>query len=73
VEPERSPAPDMADSTRSPQPRSGMAGRSGYLPVSEHGLIGDPAHRGASGNQRDHRLALQPYNNFEPDQVEMCR
>ena len=41
MEPERSPAPDMADSTRSPQPRSGMAGRSGYLPVSEHGLIGD--------------------------------
>jgi GH15 family glucan-1,4-alpha-glucosidase len=41
VEPEWSPAPDMADSSRSPQPRSEMANRSGYLPVSEHGLIGD--------------------------------
>src|SRR5260221_5278266 len=41
VEPEWSPAPDMADSSRSPQPRSEKANRSGYLPVSEHGLIGD--------------------------------
>src|SRR5258708_21648356 len=41
VEPEWSPAPDMADSSRSPQPRSEMANRSGYLPVAEHGLIGD--------------------------------
>ena len=39
--PERSPAPGVADSSRSPQPCSGMASRSGYLPVSEHGLIGD--------------------------------
>jgi len=31
----------MADSSRSPQPRSEMASRSDYLPVSEHGLIGD--------------------------------
>jgi GH15 family glucan-1,4-alpha-glucosidase len=31
----------MADSSRWPQPGSGTAGRSGYLPVSEHGLIGD--------------------------------
>ncbi len=31
----------MADSSRSAQPRSEMANRSGYLPVSEHGLIGD--------------------------------
>jgi GH15 family glucan-1,4-alpha-glucosidase len=41
VVPERSPAPGMADSSRSPQPRSEMADRSDYLPVSEHGLIGD--------------------------------
>ena len=39
--PERSPAPDMADSSVPPQPGSGEASRSGYLPVSEHGLIGD--------------------------------
>src|SRR5260370_9639677 len=41
VEPEWSPAPDMGDSSRAPEPRSEMANRSGYLPVSEHGLIGD--------------------------------
>jgi hypothetical protein len=33
--------PDMAESGRPPQARSAMASRSGYLPVSEHGLIGD--------------------------------
>jgi GH15 family glucan-1,4-alpha-glucosidase len=31
----------MADSIQSPEPGRGAAGRSGYLPVSEHGLIGD--------------------------------
>ncbi len=39
--PERSPALDTADSGRSPRPHPEMASRSGYLPVSEHGLIGD--------------------------------
>jgi GH15 family glucan-1,4-alpha-glucosidase len=32
---------DMADSSRSPQFRSGPLNLSGYLPVSDHGLIGD--------------------------------
>src|SRR5215831_20309869 len=41
----RSPAPalaaDMAGPIQSPEHGRGGAGRSGYLPVSEHGLIGD--------------------------------
>jgi GH15 family glucan-1,4-alpha-glucosidase len=41
VIPERSPAPGTADPSRSPQPGSGPVSRPGYLPVSEHGLIGD--------------------------------
>jgi GH15 family glucan-1,4-alpha-glucosidase len=41
VEPELSPAPHMPDPTRSPQPHSEMSNASGYLAVSEHGLIGD--------------------------------
>ena len=42
-------AAGMADSVRSPERGAGMAGRSGYLPVSEHGLIGDlqPIHERA--------------------------
>jgi GH15 family glucan-1,4-alpha-glucosidase len=36
-----SPAPDTADGSRSRQPRSDAANSSDYLPVSEHGLIGD--------------------------------
>ncbi len=31
----------MADSSRSPLPGPGLASRSDYLAVSEHGLIGD--------------------------------
>src|SRR5258708_5348296 len=31
----------MADPSRSPQPRSGMASRANYVPVADHGLIGD--------------------------------
>jgi GH15 family glucan-1,4-alpha-glucosidase len=31
----------MADPIRLPERGPGAAGRSGYLPVSEHGLIGD--------------------------------
>ena len=31
----------MTDPIQSPEPGPGAAGRSGYLPVSEHGLIGD--------------------------------
>src|SRR5215471_5316469 len=31
----------MADPIQSPERGVGTAGRSGYLPVSEHGLIGD--------------------------------
>jgi GH15 family glucan-1,4-alpha-glucosidase len=38
---ERSPAADTADSSGSSQPGSSLDDRSGYLPVSEHGLIGD--------------------------------
>src|ERR1700733_461398 len=34
-------AADMADSSGSSQPGSGLDDRSGYLPISEHGLIGD--------------------------------
>ena len=41
MEPQRSLAPDMAHSSRSPQPGSEMLHRTDYLPVSEHGLIGD--------------------------------
>jgi GH15 family glucan-1,4-alpha-glucosidase len=41
VVPERSPAPGMAASSRSPQPSSRKTNQSDYLPVSEHGLIGD--------------------------------
>ena len=35
-------------------------GRAGYLPVSEHGLIGDLHCVALVGNQRHHRLALPP-------------
>jgi GH15 family glucan-1,4-alpha-glucosidase len=35
------PAADMADPIRMPERGPGTAGRSGYLPVSEHGLLGD--------------------------------
>src|ERR1700722_8425951 len=41
VGPEGSPAPNLAAPGGPPQPGSGMPRRSGYLPVSEHGLIGD--------------------------------
>jgi GH15 family glucan-1,4-alpha-glucosidase len=41
VESGRSPAPDVADSNRPRLPSSAMADRSHYLPISEHGLIGD--------------------------------
>ena len=39
--PERFPAPDEGDSSPSPEPRPEVTSRSGYLPVSDHGLIGD--------------------------------
>jgi hypothetical protein len=43
VAPQSAPAlaADMADPIQLPERGPGTAGRSGYLPVSEHGLIGD--------------------------------